>query len=72
MGRWTSSEQTIAVKEVFATDDVRTLIANHLGVSVRHVTDDAHFTDDLGAGWLDRLDLMISVEDLVGVEITDE
>src|SRR5262249_41592852 len=57
---------------VFATDDVRTLIANHLGVSIRRVTDDAHFTDDLGAGWLDRLDLMISVEDLVGVEITDD
>ena len=72
MGRWTSSEQTIAVKEVFATDDVRTLIANHLGVSVRRVTDDAHFTDDLGANWLDRLDLMISVEDLVGVQITDD
>jgi len=73
MGRWASGEQTIAVKEAFATNDVRTLIANHLGVSVRHVTDDAHFTDDLGADWLDRLDLMISVEDqFVGVEITDD
>jgi acyl carrier protein len=67
----TSTEQTTAIKAVFAANDVRTLIANHLGVSVRRVTDEAHFTDDLGADWLDRLDLMIAVEDqFAGVEIT--
>jgi acyl carrier protein len=69
----TSAEQTMAIKAVFAANDVRTLIANHLGVSVRRVTDDAHLTDDLGADWLDRLDLMIAVEDqFAGVEITDD
>jgi acyl carrier protein len=67
----TSTEQTTAIKAVFTANDVRTLIANHLGVSVRRVTDEAHFTDDLGADWLDRLDLMIAVEDqFAGVEIT--
>jgi acyl carrier protein len=66
----TSTEQTTAIKAVFAANDVRALIANHLGVNVRRVTDDAHFTDDLGADWLDRLDLMIAVEhQFVGVEI---
>ena len=45
----------------------------HLGVSVARVIDEAHFTDDLGADWLDRLDLMIAVEDqFAGVEITDD
>ena len=69
----TSTEQTTAIKAVFAANDVRALIANHLGVNVRRVTDDAHFTDDLGADWLDRLDLMIAVENqFVGVEITDD
>jgi acyl carrier protein len=69
----TSTEQTTAIKAVFAANDVRALIANHLGVNVRRVTDDAHFTDDLGADWLDRLDLMIAVEhQFVGVEITDD
>ena len=69
----TPSEQATAVKEVFATSDVRTLIANHLGISVRRVTDEAHFTNDLGADWLDRLELMMVVEDqFAGVEITDE
>jgi acyl carrier protein len=72
IGGMTSSEQTTAINEVFATNDVRTLVANHLGVSVGCVTDEAHFTNDLGADWLDRLELMIVVEDqFAGVEITD-
>jgi acyl carrier protein len=72
IGISTPSEQTTAIKEVFATNDVRTLVANHLGVSVGRVTDEAHFTDDLGADWLDRLELMMVVEDqFAGVEITD-
>jgi len=57
-----STEQTTGIKAVFAASDVRALIANHLGVSVGRVTDEAHFTNDLGADWLDRLDLMIAVE----------
>ena len=73
IGSLTPSEQATAVKEVFATSDVRTLIANHLGISVGRVTDEAHFTNDLGADWLDRLELMMVVEDqFAGVEITDE
>ena len=51
---------------------VRTLIADHLGVSIGRVTDEAHFTDDLGADWLDRLELVMVIEDqFAGVEITD-
>jgi acyl carrier protein len=37
------------------------------------VTDEAHFADDLGADWLDRLELMIVIEDrFADVVITDE
>src|SRR5262249_40570277 len=73
MAGLTSTGQTTAIKSVFAANDVRTLIASHLGVSVGRVTDQAHLTDDLGADWLDRLDLMIAVEDqFSGVEITDD
>ena len=69
----TSTEQTTAIKAVFAVNDVRVLIANQLGVSVGRVTDGAHLTDDLGADWLDRLELMMAVEDqLAGVEIPDD
>jgi acyl carrier protein len=72
IGGLTSSEQTTAIKEVCATNDVRTLVANHLGVSGGRVTDEAHFTNDLGADWLDRLELMMVVEDqFARLEIAD-
>jgi acyl carrier protein len=62
-----------ARKEVLGGKDVRTLIAHQLGVDVKIVTDEAHFADDLGADWLDRLELMIVIEDrFVDVVITDE
>jgi len=68
-----SSQKTRAMTEVLASYDVRTLIANQLGVDVKRVTDEAHFTDDLGADWLDRLELMIVIEDrFAKVVITDE
>src|SRR5215510_15733899 len=64
-----SSQKATATSEVLASLDVRTLIANQLGVDVKRVTDEAHFTDDLGADWLDRLELMIVIANVV---ITDE
>jgi len=67
------SQKATATREVLASNDVRTLIANHLGVDVKRVTDEAHFTDDLGADWFDRLELMIVIEDqFADVLITDE
>jgi acyl carrier protein len=67
------SQKATATREVLASNDVRTLIANQLGVDVKRVTDEAHFTDDLGADWLDRLELMIVIEDrFADVVITDE
>ena len=43
------------------------------GHSLKRMTDEAHFTDDLGADWLDRLELMIVIEDrFADVVITDE
>jgi acyl carrier protein len=69
-GSSTPSEQTTAINE--ATRDVRALVANHLGVSVGRVTDEAHFTKDLGADWFDRLELIMVVEDhFAGLEIPD-
>ena len=68
-----SSQKATAMREVLAPNDVRALIANQLGIDVKRVTDEAHFTDDLGADWLDRLELMIVIEDqFANVVITDE
>src|SRR5437660_11182350 len=51
---------------------VREIIAGHFGVAPQSVTDDARFRDDLGADWLDRLELIIVIEDKVsGFELAD-
>jgi acyl carrier protein len=44
---------------------VREIIAGHFGVEAHHVTDEARFRDDFGADWLDRLELIIAMEDQV-------
>jgi acyl carrier protein len=62
-----------AREEVLGAKHVRTLIAHQLGVDVKRVTDEAHFADDLGADWLDRLVLMIEIEaQFPAVEFTDD
>jgi acyl carrier protein len=67
-----SSSTPKAASDIFAAKDVRALIANHLGIDIKRVTDEAHFRDDLGADWLDRLDLMIVIEErFADVEISD-
>ncbi len=66
-----SIQQTPATRDRFI--EIRTLIAEHLDVDIQRVTDEAHFIDDLGADWLDRLELMIIIEDRFGgLEITDD
>jgi acyl carrier protein len=51
---------------------VREIIAGHLGVASDRLTDEARLRDDLGADWLDRLELMIAIEDqMAGIEIDD-
>lgn len=64
----TSARESIKVK-----DEIRALVARHLDVDIKRVTDEAHFDDDLGADWLDRLELLIVIEDeIAGVEILDD
>jgi acyl carrier protein len=51
---------------------VREIIAEHFGIDPDLLTDESRFSDDLDADWLDRLELMIAIEDEVaGVEIDD-
>ena len=56
----------------FDADEVRTLIADYLGISAKQVTDEAHLGDDLGLDWLDQLELMILIEDeFADIEISE-
>jgi acyl carrier protein len=52
---------------------IRAFLANHFHVDVGRVTDDAHLRNDLGADWLDRLELLILIEDnFDDIELPDE
>ena len=52
--------------------NVRNVIAEHLGIEAKRVSDEARFLKDLGADWLDRLELVIAIEDRFGLEIADD
>jgi acyl carrier protein len=62
--------QAKTVNEDVSTN-VRNLIAQYLGVNNKRVSDEALLRKDLGADWLDRLELMILIEDQFGIEIAD-
>jgi acyl carrier protein len=66
------STKRIPATEGFNANEIRTLIAAHLGVDIKRVTDEARFIGDLGADWLDHLELMIMMEDRFGLEITED
>jgi hypothetical protein len=51
------------MKESFQIDKIRALIADHLDVDIKLVMDEAHFTEDLEADRLDRLELTMLFED---------
>ena len=51
---------------------VRRLIAEHLGVALHQVTDEAHFQQDLGADSLDLIELTMLLETELGIEISDD
>ena len=48
------------------------LIADQLGVDAARVTDQSHLMKDLGLDWLQRLELVISVEESAGIELLDD
>jgi len=51
---------------------VREIVAEHFRIDPNRLSDDARFREDLGADWLDRLEMLISIEDRIpGFEITD-
>jgi acyl carrier protein len=52
--------------------ELRVLVSEYLRIDVTRVSDDAHLGDDLGADWLERLELMILIEEFAGVEIRDD
>jgi acyl carrier protein len=73
IGSSTPLQHLAPLKECFSINDVRTLVAKQLRVDIEFVTSETHFTNDLGADLLDRVELMLAIEDkFAGVEITDD
>ena len=52
-------------------NQVRSLIAQHLGIDADSVSDEATFRDDLGADSLDAFELLMAFEETFGIEIPD-
>ena len=51
---------------------VKSIVAEQLGVKEEEVTSDASFVDDLGADSLDTVELVMALEEEFGHEIPDE
>ena len=51
---------------------VKKIIAEQLGVEEDEVTSEASFVEDLGADSLDTVELVMALEEEIGIEIPDE
>jgi acyl carrier protein len=53
-------------------EKVKQIIMDQLGVEASDVTDTSSFVDDLGADSLDRVELVMALEETFGIEIPDD
>ena len=53
-------------------DRVKKIVSDQLGSSVEEVNNDSSFVDDLGAGSLDTVELVMALEEEFDLEIADE
>jgi acyl carrier protein len=53
-------------------DRVKQIIVDQLGVDAADVSAASSFVDDLGADSLDRVELIMALEETFGIEIPDE
>jgi len=53
-------------------DRLQAIVAEQLGVDTEKITPDAEFIQDLNADSLDMVELVMSLEEEFGVEISDE
>ena len=55
----------------YISNKVRKIIADHLGIDMSKIKDNANFIDDLGADSLDTVELVMAFEEEFEAEIED-
>ena len=53
-------------------EEVKKIVMEKLGVDEKQVTDEARFIEDLGADSLDTVELVMTLEEKFGMEISDD
>ena len=53
-------------------EQVKKIVVDHLGIEESKVTPESKFIDDLGADSLDTVELVMALEEKVGIEIPDD
>jgi acyl carrier protein len=53
-------------------NEIKEIIASHLGLEAEGINDKDNFMDDLGADSLDTVELVLQFEEHFGIEIPDE
>tara|TARA_Y100000780_G_scaffold231443_1_gene256939 strand:- start:611 stop:844 length:234 start_codon:yes stop_codon:yes gene_type:complete len=51
---------------------VKSLVAEQLGIGIDEINNESSFIDDLGADSLDTVELVMALEEVFDVEISDE
>ena len=65
-------QQDIAEEKPMIFENVRDALAQQFEVDPETITMDTNLIDDLGADSLDVVELIMSLEDMYGISITDE
>ncbi len=52
--------------------DIKEMLAKQLNIDVAKVTEDSRIVEDLGADSLDVVELLMTLEDEMGISVSDE